>query len=334
MISHSKSLITYKSKSSVSDTLNSGFLIKGQKHEIFKKKFSDLIEKKHVDITSSGTMAFFKILSAIGVSKGDEVLIPNYICPSLLGPINYLKATVILYDNQYNNWLSDIEMIKRKITKKTKVILINHTFGFLFKGIEELRNSISSKIEIIEDCCHALSPSSRIGNSKISKFSLCSFYSFNATKLIATGEGGAISSNDTTFFEKINRIKLGDNLSDLSCSLGIQQLDSYQEMLKKRLEIAKLYNQSFGINNDNVDSIYYRYPILVKDNQIYLVSDEISYRLGVDELISNHVESNECLNSERLLSKIVSVPIYPALDKDQIFFIIQYTKKILDATSG
>ena len=131
MINHSKTHITDASKKAVLKTIESGFLIKGEKHKLFESKFSNLIGKEYVNLTSSGTMAFFKILTAIGISEGDEVLIPNYICSSLIGPIEFLKATPILYDNRENSWLSDVEIIKEKITYKTKVILLNHTFGFL-----------------------------------------------------------------------------------------------------------------------------------------------------------------------------------------------------------
>ena len=333
MISHSKTYITNESKESVLKVMESGLLIKGEKHKLFKSKFSELVEKDYIDLTSSGTMAFFKILSAIGVSKGDEVLIPNYICSSLLGPINILNATPTVYDNRENSWLSDIEIIKEKITTNTKVILINHTYGFLFKGIKELRNSISSDIEIIEDCCHALSPKSQIGKTKISQYSLCSFYSFNATKMIATGEGGAIASDDKAFYQKICQIKLGDNLSDLSCSLGLQQIDLFPEMINRRLEIANHYTLSLGLQNLNYESLFYRYPILVNNNDFFLKSTEISYRLGVDELISDTIKVDGVQNSKNILSNIVSVPIYPALKINEIEHIIQSTKRLLNDQS-
>ena len=334
MINHSKTHITAKSKKAVLKTIESGLLIKGEKHNLFKSKISNLIDKEYVDLTSSGTFAFFKILTAIGISEGDEVLIPNYICSSLLGPIRFLKATPVVYDNRKNSWLSDIEMIKEKTTFNTKIILLNHTYGFLFKGIEELRNLIPSNIVLVEDCCHALSPNSQIGKTKISQFSLCSFYSFNATKMIASGEGGAIATDDRLFYEKICKIKLGDNLSDLSCSLGLQQIDSFQEMLDKRSEIANQYKQSFGFHGLSHESLFYRYPILVSNNQVFLKSTEISYRLGVDELISDYINTQGVQNSKDLLLKIVSVPIYPALKGSEIKYIIQSTKKLIDAQSS
>ena len=103
MINHSKTHITAKSKKAVLKTIESRLLIKGEKHNLFKSKISNLIDKEYVDLTSSGTFAFFKILTAIGISEGDEVLIPNYICSSLLGPIRFLKATPVVYDNRKNS---------------------------------------------------------------------------------------------------------------------------------------------------------------------------------------------------------------------------------------
>jgi len=334
MIPHSKTHITQESKDSILKVMESGLLVKGKKHKLFESKFGELVEKNYVDLTSSGAMAFFKILSALDISEGDEVLIPNYICSSLLGPIKFLKAIPVIYDNKKNSWLSDNEIIKEKITVKTKLILINHTFGFLFNGIESLKNSISSEVALIEDCCHALSSKSLIGTTKISKHSLCSFYSFNATKMIATGEGGAIATDESAFFEKISQIKLGDNLSDLSCSLGLQQLESLPKLIDKRLEIATLYNRNFGFQNLNHESLFYRYPILVDNNQVFLNSRSISYKLGVDTLISDHIEVKGVQNSKNIMSKIVSVPLYPALEDREVDNIIQTTKRLLNIESN
>ena len=152
--------------------------------------------------------------------------------------------------------------------------------------------------------------------------------------MLASGEGGAIATDDRLFYEKICKIKLGDNLSDLSCSLGLQQIDSFQEMLDKRSEIANQYKQSFGFHGLSHESLFYRYPILVSNNQVFLKSTEISYRLGVDELISDYINTQGVQNSKDLLLKIVSVPIYPALKGSEIKYIIQSTKKLIDAQSS
>ena len=100
-------------------------------------------------------MAFYKILIALNIKKGDEILIPNFICNSILGPINQLNAIPIPYDNTKDNWLSNIEMILKLVSKKTRIVLINHTFGYSFLEIKELLEKLNSDIYIVEDCCNS-----------------------------------------------------------------------------------------------------------------------------------------------------------------------------------
>ena len=90
-----------------------------------------------------------------------------------------------------------------------------------------------------EDCCHVLSTS--ISDEEISKYSICSFYSFDSTKWISTGNGGAVASNDKDFMNKLESIKVDQGISDLNCSLGISQIEKIEEFKSKRTEISHQY---------------------------------------------------------------------------------------------
>lgn len=332
MISHSKTSIDETDLESVLSSLKSRKLTTGNVSDAFSELLSDYLGLEFINLTSSGTMAFLKILIALEIKKDDEILIPNFICNSIIDPILFLGAKPIIYDNKKDCYLSDFKHIIKRISKKTKVILVNHTFGFAFKEIDILKKEIKKEINIIEDCCHAISSKSKIGSYKISQHSLCSFYSFNATKLIGTGEGGAIATSNKEFHEKISKIKIGDKLSDLSCSLGISQLKRIDEFIEKRKFIAEKYfnefNNYLNLKYFNEDSIYYRYPIIVEDNTPFLNDKEISFRLGVDKLIN----SVDFPNSANLLKKIVSIPLYPSLKNNEILKIIEATKSYLNGS--
>ena len=331
IIPHSSTYLNKNHINSVNMTLSSKLLTKGKLNQKFTNLLSKTLELEFFDLTSSGTMAFFKILIALDVKKGDEILIPNFICHTLLGPIYQLGAIAVLYDNKKNSWMSDENEILKKVTSKTKVILINHTFGFINHSIHKLKLNLSNNIKIVEDCCHSISPSSKIGNFKISENSICSFYSFNSTKLISTGEGGAVGTNDSAFFDRISKINIGDNLSDFSCSLGIEQLKSLNYFIEKRREIAEkyidgLFNFVKKIGNIN-ESIFFRFPILVENNYKFLSHKNISFRLGVDELLHEKNGSPEMINSLSISRQIVSVPIYPGIKEKEVNYIIEETKK-------
>ena len=332
-IAHSKTTISKSDRDSVISTINSGSTTKGSNNKLFEIKLRNFLQIENISLSSSGTMAFYKILLAMGITKNDEILMPDYMCNTLIGPIINLKAKAILYDNEKNSWLSNIDIILKKITKKTKIIVINHTFGFVFEDIDKLKKKISTKISIIEDCCHALTKNSQIGSHTISKHSLCSFYSFNSTKLIATGEGGAVATKNKNFFKEINKVKIGDNLSDLNCSLGLQQIKELPNFLRKRKTIASIYDQYFrefrGEAMRDKESIFYRYPILVKNNDIFLKCRNINYKLGVDSLCSDALKLKRQVNAKYLLNNTVSIPIYPSLKNYEIDLIVKKTRNLL-----
>lgn len=333
MINHSSTYITDSHINQVKNTLTQKKLTCGEINKKFSSSLSEKLGFENIDLTSSGTMALFKILKALDLQKGDEVLIPNYICESLLGPIYTLNLVPRLYDNLKDNWLSDETNILDLITVKTKVIIINHTYGFINKSIDKLKKHISSDINLIEDCCHLLVPESQHGKFKKSKYSLCSFFSFNATKFIATGEGGAIGTNNKDFFRELNKINIGDNLSDLSCSLGLAQLGELENFIHMRLDIANYYIEELSSYVEKIgrlnDGLFYRFPVLVNDNEIFMNDTRVSYRLGVDKLLSENIDSENLNNSKLLIQKIVSIPIYPGLAKNQQKIIVDRTKKIL-----
>ena len=162
MIQHSKTYIDGKAKHSMLEAFNNLNLSKGKINIDFTNKLSRFLNREYLNITSSGTMAFYKILIALNIKKGDEILIPNFICNSILGPINQLNAIPVPYDNTKDNWLSNIEMILKLVSKKTRIVLINHTFGYSFLEIKKLLEKLNSDIYIVEDCCQLLTKNSEI----------------------------------------------------------------------------------------------------------------------------------------------------------------------------
>ena len=330
MIPHSRTTLNNKDLEVLLATCRRGFITAGKLNEEFESKLSDFLNVKGVRITSSGTMAFYRILNVLGIKSGDEVLLPDYICNTLINPIHKLGGKVITYDNNEDDWLSSPEQIMRSVSKSTKVVVINHTFGFVFQDVKKLKELLPEDVYIVEDCCHCLSPNRTIEKTQIGQDSICSFYSFNATKYIGTGEGGAISSNNEAFLDELDQYDLGDRLSDLNCSLGLSQLKQLPNFIIKRKEIAELYSARFGKagilnNSQHQPSLYFRYPILVRENDKFWQSTEVTYRKGVDSLISEKLTQPSQPNAFKIMKQTVSLPIYPSLKKKE-------TDKIIDET--
>lgn len=333
MIHHSNTSIGEAERRAVDRVINSGMITAGEENRMFRQEFCRYIGAEYVKLTSSGTMAFFLILKALDIKNGDEVLLPDYICKDLLGPVFAIGAKPILYDNKENSWLSSDEEILSKVTQKTRLVIINHTFGFVFKDIKSLSERLPVSVKIVEDCCHAIFSEKNPLKEFTRNSSVCCFYSFNATKLLASGEGGAISSNDKSFICKMEKMKIGDNLSDLSCAIASVQLKSLDNFIDRRRYIAEIYSEEFKsvLSRDFLDNagIYFRYPLMISENQSFWGNKTVAYRKGVDSLLSGHINVETMPNAKKVYNKTVSIPIYPALDDKKVGKIVDETKKLL-----
>ncbi len=210
-------------------------------------------------------MALLKILEALSLDNNAEILLPNYICSSVYKAVEVAKLKPVLYDLAPNSWGSDYTSIFSKVTKNTRAIIVNHTFGILAKDLDKIA---ALNIPIVEDCCHALTH--EIDGNKISEHSICSFYSFNATKLLATGEGGAVATNDKALFKTLENNQLDKGICDLLCSLGLSQLTQYDSFLTKRKEIAQRYFEEMPLITKHIQkqpSIFFRFPIYSEKNK-------------------------------------------------------------------
>jgi perosamine synthetase len=333
LIPHSRTTLKHQDFRAVNSALTKGMLTLGSQNYALGMEFGEYVGAEYTRITNSGTMAFYLILKALDITNEDEVLLPDYICSSLLGPLEALKAVPVLYDNQQRFWLSGIDTILSKITKKTRVVVINHTFGLIFNQVKDLLVGLPRDVLIVEDCCHTIISNKSYLKKYVSEHSLCSFYSFNATKVLASGEGGAISTNNKTFAQELNQISIGDNLSDLNCSLARSQLKRLDSFIQKRQSIAQVYLRELKgyVHNDiNENSgIFYRFPLFVANNLNFWKSKQVTYRKGVDSLLSEHLNLLPEPNAKELFECTVSIPIYPSLTFSEIKLIMKETKKNL-----
>lgn len=333
MISHSKTYISDDENHAIRNLLNRGLIAEGEENRLFRNEFAKYVGADFVKLTSSGTFAFYLILKSLDIRFGDEVLLPDYICKDLLGPLISLGAHTVIYDNAKKSWLTSEDEILSKITNRTKVVVVNHTFGFAYNEISSLSARLPSKIKIIEDCCHAIFSKDCREKLKINTSSLCCFYSFNATKFLAAGEGGAISTSDNDFFKELQKIEVGDKLSDINCSLARTQLKSIDNFIERRNKIANLYLKEFAylITSDHIEkhSLFFRFPLMIQKNENFWISKIVSYKKGVDSLLSEHLVVDALPNAKEVFNLTVSIPIYPSLLDKEVWTIVSETKRIL-----
>lgn len=228
----------------------------------FEKKLSDFHKVKYCISTSSCTSALHLALLGIGIEKGDEVLCPNL---SFIAPANMILlsgAKPILVDVDPETLNINPLQIKKKISKKTKAILVVHQFGHTADMRSIKKIALKYNLKIIEDNAESLGAKYR--NKLSGTLGDISTLSFFANKIITTGEGGAILTNNRKIAEKIrilrdhgmskNRkyyfVDLGFNyrMTNLQAALGFSQLQNLRKIL--RLRDLQLNNYKQFLNNN------------------------------------------------------------------------------------
>lgn len=230
MIPHSKPFLDRDDEIAVLDVLKSGHLVQGEKVAVFEKDVASFIGATDGVALNSGTAALHLSLVALGVGKGDEVVLPSYVCTALLNAVHYVCATPIIADIDPRTFNMDAQDARNKITKRTKAIILPHMFGLP----ADVDAFLSLGVPVIEDC--ALSIGSRFNGRMAGSFGVLSVFSFYATKMLATGEGGMVVSERGDLLDRIRDLRDYDEtpeyairynykMTDMQAALGIRQLE-------------------------------------------------------------------------------------------------------------
>ena len=154
---------------------------------------------------SSGREAEYALLRALKICKEDEVLVQAFTCVAVVNPILWLGAKPIFVDIDKQNLSMDIEDLKQKITDKTKVIILQHTFGIPAHMEEVKKICREKKIFLLEDCAHVIG--GKYKSRKLGEWGDAAFFSFGRDKAISSVFGGIVVTNNRKVAERIKRIK-------------------------------------------------------------------------------------------------------------------------------
>ncbi len=173
----------------------------GKHASAFAKTFAKLHTAKYAQCVNTGTVAIQAALKAIGIKPGDEVIAPAYTWEGTVGPVLLLNAVPVFVDIDPDTYCLDAKLIEQAITPKTKAILPVH-LGMRFADMDEiLRIAAKHNLKVIEDCAHAHGGMWK-GKGAGSMGDLGAF-SFQSSKLITSGEGGAVITNNLEYMEKV-----------------------------------------------------------------------------------------------------------------------------------
>ncbi|MGE5363706.1 MAG: DegT/DnrJ/EryC1/StrS family aminotransferase [Bacteroidota bacterium] len=268
-----KPFITEDEISEVTDTIKSGWWTTGPKTFRFEEEFNKFVGAGHSVVVNSWTAAAHLALEAIGLKRGDEVIVPSMTFTSTAEIVCYFGATPVIVDVNRDTLNIDVSEIEKHITEKTKAIIPVHYGGLPCDMDEILELAKKYNLRVIEDAAHAF-PAKYKGRT-IGSISDITCFSFYATKTLATGEGGMICTNDADIAARCSIMRLHGinrdawkryssegswyyevvapgykyNFTDLQASLGLSQLKKAEQLLNMRKQIAAMYDRAFGSND-------------------------------------------------------------------------------------
>lgn len=345
-----------------------GLLSMGKNVDEFENLFSEYIGSEGSVATNSCTSALEVALMSIGISQGDEVIIPvqTFIAT---GSAVLRAGGIPVFCDVNHNFLMDFESLKEAITSSTKAVILVHFSGLLHEEINEIKKYLEERnIFLIEDAAHA--PGASLNNKKAGTFGDLSCFSFFSTKNITTGEGGMITSNNQDLLKKCSSIRnrgidtdnnfesfirLGGNyrMTEFQALLGKTQLNRLDEINDTRNEIANIYMKNlnscfeeglieYPIVKEGIYHAYWRFWVSLKEgidrNEIkdLLKNESITSDWAYDPLLhlqplfkENFDQSKSFSKSEKLASRHICIPIHTQIQKEDAEFISSTLSKIL-----
>ena len=193
---------------------------KGRAIEELENEFKKFLKVKYAFAFNSGRTSLMAILKGFGLEKESEVLLQAFTCNAAVNPVIWSGLKPVYVDCDEDNFNIDIEDLKKKITSKSKVVIVQHTFGMPAEMVKILEIAKQNNLILIEDCAHSLG--AEYYNQKIGTFGNAAFFSFSRDKIISSVYGGMVVTNDDNLAKKIKEFQ--QEIKYPSCCWILQQL--------------------------------------------------------------------------------------------------------------
>lgn len=371
-IPYGKQTIDEKDIQAVVEVLRSDYLTTGPKIEEFEKRVADYVGAKYAVAVNSGTAALHIACLAAGIKEGDEVITSPITFAASANCVLYCGGTPVFADIDENTYNISPDEIERRVTERTKAIIPVHYTGQPCDMDAIMDIAGKHNLLIIEDGAHALGASYK--GRKIGSIAHMTCFSFHPVKPITTGEGGMVVTNSEELYKRLilfrshgitrdetmmteqqgdwyyQQLELGYNyrITDISCALGLSQMDKLDGFLERRRQIAKRYNEAF------CDVSQIKIPMQLADCEsgwhLYVIQVKADYRKEIfDNLRKSGIGVNVhyipvykhpyyqrngyadvcCKNGEVFYERAISLPIFPLLTDVQQDYVIEQVLKIV-----
>jgi dTDP-4-amino-4,6-dideoxygalactose transaminase len=351
----------------VEKILASGMLTLGDFTRRFETEFAKLCNVKRTVAVNSGTSAIEIALRTLGLKRGDEVLVPTNTFSATAAVVIMVGGKPVFTDIDAESLCMNAENVQKHLTKKTKAVIVVHIGGLVCPEIKTIKEICENNdLFLIEDAAHA--QGSLLDGKSAGSFGVAGCFSFYPTKVMTTGEGGIISTDEEKLAEKavILRdqgkesfssniiVEVGYNwrMDEISAAIGLTQLRRLPEFIKQRNEVAHYFDKELskmsGIKPlhvpENAVSNYYKYvafvtPEISRDDfkqklreRGVKASGEVYWPpLHMQPIYKSllKVKEGDFPTAEDACRRQVCLPIYSQMTMDEARYIIEKVKGVL-----
>ena len=352
---------------SLSSILKSGRLILGPFTKLLEDKFSQYIGTKYSVAVNSCTAALEITLRFVDV-RDKEVIVPTNTFVASVNAIIFAGGKPILTDIDNKSLCLDVNDFRRKITPRTKAVIIVHLAGLIHPQINAIKKICKEKnLFLIEDVAHATG--ALISKQKAGNLSDAGCFSFYPTKIITTGTGGIITTNNKHLanyaislrhhgagkgLEDIQNLGNDWLLDEIRASVGIAQLKEIEEFISRRRKIASIYDNNIKSLNlerlqvfSGIRHVYYKYPILLKSSGTKkkvktILKNQYGIETGSIYFPSVHqmpyyqknfkFDKNDFQVANDILPRVLCLPIFVQMKRKQTQYVCESLKKAIKMT--
>lgn len=352
----SRPIIGDRERAAVLKVLDSGMLVQGPRTEELEGAFARLCGVRYAVATSSGTAALHLALLAHGVGPGDEVITTPFTFIASVNAILFVGATPVFVDVDDGTFNLDVSQVESAVTERTRAILPVHLYGQPCDMRELMALAARRDLVVIEDACQAVG--AHYAGRSVGSFGT-GVFSLYATKNLAAGEGGMITTDDEGVADACRLLRqhgmrrryhheaLGYNfrMTDLHAAIALAQMDSLADMNARRAANAAFLSGHLrtvitpGVAPDR-DHVWHQFTVRIGNG----ARDEAAERLreagvgtGIFYPIPAHLQPHvhkivkdgvDLPVAERLAGEVLSLPVHPSLSRDELQHIVNAVNEL------
>ena len=315
--------------------------------------------------TSSGTTALHLAVASLGISPGDEVLVSSFTNMASFFAVLYQGASPVPVDIEPDTWNINPSLIEEKIVPKTRAIMVVHIYGHPVDMDPVLEIAKKHNLYVIEDCAEA--HGALYKGQKVGSLGDIGCFSFYANKIITTGEGGMITTDNVALANKARSLRslafgtgnkfmhedIGYNyrLTNLQAAVGYAQLGKIDEIIERKRKVAQYYNENLRdvpglqlpVEKDYGRNVYWMYHVVLhqdfgfprdvvmrklKDCGIETRESFVPYNRQQIFISKGWVKDDECPKANYVAENGFYIPSSPSLEEDELAFIVDRIKLI------